>query len=144
MEKKMHVTGSIPHIKWKSGCTDRVNRLRDQYWKYPPAVDIEWADVYTRIFKQTEAEDMTIRKALALKTYCDERTIQILPSELIVGTCGKQPRSAVLCPDICWDWIKAEIDTMDKLPQNPYIITEKDHETLRKDILPLCSHLNPL
>lgn len=127
---------AIKHEKWNKACNDRVNRLRDQYWEFPPKVDIERAKVYTRVYKENEAEDVIVKKALAFKTYFEERTVEIFDDELIVGTLGKEPRSAVICPDICWEWTKRELDTMDKRPQDPYAISDEDREILRNEIFP--------
>lgn len=127
---------AVKHDKWDKACNNRVNRLRDQYWDFPPTVDIERAKVYTRVYKENEAEDVIVKKALAFKTYFEERTIEIFKDELVVGTLGKEPRSAVICPDICWEWTKKELDTMDKRPQDPYAISNNDREILRNEIFP--------
>lgn len=126
----------VKHSSWDKACSQRVNRLRDQYWNFPPKIDIERAEVYTRVYQENEAEDVIVKRAKAFKTYFEERTIEIFPDELIVGTLGKEPRSAVICPEICWAWTKRELDTMDKRPQDPYAISEEDREKLRNKIFP--------
>lgn len=133
---KVDINKIPKHAAWTKGCTARVNRLRDQYWNYPPQIDIERAEVYTRVYKENEAEDVIVKRAKAFKAYFEERTIEIFPDELIVGTLGKQPRSALICPEICWAWTKRELDTMDSRPQDPYAISEEDREKLRNEIFP--------
>ena len=91
---------TIDKSKWTHGATDRVNRLRDKYWDYPPTVDVERAVSYTKTYKETEAEDTIIRKAKALYNYFAEKTIKIQDDELIVGTYGRIPRAVVVCPEI--------------------------------------------
>lgn len=122
--------------KWKNGATERINRLRDSYWNHAPSVDIERASVYTKVYQQTEDEDLIVRRAMAFKKYMSEKTINIYPDELIVGTSGKAPRAFVFCPDISWMWLKDEIDTIDTRPQDPYCITEEDRSTLKEVIFP--------
>ncbi len=122
--------------KWDKGCTDRIDRLRDRYWENRPEIDTERARVYTRVYRETEAEDTVIRRAKALKAYVSEKSICIGKDELIVGTEGKKHRSATVCPDICFRWILDELDTMSTRPQDPYFITEEDKNLLRDEIFP--------
>lgn len=126
----------IERSNWHDGCTKRINRLRDQYWEHKPEIDIERAVSYTRMYKETEAEDIIIRRAKAMYASIAEKTIEIGPDELIIGTYGKKPRAVVVCPDICWRWVKDELDTMATRPQDPYIISEEDKEILREEIFP--------
>jgi len=126
----------IERSKWNDGCTDRINRLRDQYWQHKPEIDIERAVSYTRIYKKTEAEDTIIRRAKAIYASIEDKTIEIGPGELIIGTYGKQQRAAVVCPDMCWRWVKDELDTMATRPQDPYLICEEDKKILREEIFP--------
>ena len=130
------MTMKCKHPHWTKGCTDRINTLRDQYWNYKPCVDIERSEVFTRIYQETEDEDLIIRRAMAFKAYMSERTMDIMPNELIVGTSGKAPRSFIFCPDICFGWVKEELDTIDTRDQDPYAITEEDREKLRNVIIP--------
>lgn len=122
--------------EWKDGCTDRVNRLRNQYWQNRPEIDIERARVYTRVYRETEGEETVIRRAKALQAYISEKTIHIADDELIVGTEGKKNRSATVCPDICFRWMLDELDTMATRPQDPYQITDEDKKELREEIFP--------
>ena len=81
MEKKACGCGvsadSIERKAWTDGCTDRINKLRDAYWKHAPEVDIERAVSYTRSYKQTEGKEMIVRKAQAMYDYFAEKTIKI-------------------------------------------------------------------
>ncbi len=122
--------------KWTDGATERINRLRDQYWANKPELDVERAVIYTRVYKETEAEDVVIRHAKALLAYMSEKTLTIGKDELIVGTEGKKNRSAVVCPEICYQWAEAELDTMATRPQDPYIISEESKEILKNVVFP--------
>lgn len=127
---------SISREPWKLGATDRINRLRNQYWLYRPTVDTERAVSYTKSYKTNEAKDTCVRRAQALKDYMSERTISIQPDELIVGTYGKQPRSVVVCPEVVLSWWMDELDTMATRPQDPYQISEEDKDILRNEVFP--------
>lgn len=122
---------SNTRLKWEYGSTDRINKLRDQYWLYPPTIDTERAVSYTETYKETEAEDTNIRRAKSLYNYFKEKTVKINNNELIVGTYGKAPRSVVVCPEVCWIWYRDELDSMSTRPQDPYHISESDKEILK-------------
>lgn len=121
---------------WTQGCTERVNRLRDQYFTFTPSVDIDRAISYTNSYKETEAEALVVRRAKALKRVIEEKKIVILPDELIVGTRGSQPRAAEICPEISWMWVRDELDTISTRPQDPYSITEEQKRILREEVFP--------
>jgi choline trimethylamine-lyase len=126
----------IERSNWHDGCSERINRLRDQYWKNRPEIDIERALSYTRTYKKTEAEDTIIRRAKSMYASITEKTIEIGPDELIIGTYGKKQRAAVVCPDICLQWVKDELDTMATRPQDPYFISEEDKKILKEEVFP--------
>lgn len=122
--------------RWTQGCTERVNRLRNQYFTFTPSVDIDRAISYTNSYKETEAEALVVRRAKALKRVIEEKKIVILPDELIVGTRGSQPRAAEICPEISWMWVRDELDTISTRPQDPYSITEEQKRILREEVFP--------
>ena len=127
---------SISHAAWTQGVTERVNKLRDQYWRFPPTLDTERAVVYTDVYRQTEAEDTIIRRAKAFHKYYSTKTISIHPHELIVGTLGRAPRSVVFCPEVSWRWIRDELDTISTRSQDPYQMSDADKKLLREAIFP--------
>lgn len=127
---------SIDKSNWKCGSTDRVNKLRDDYWNNSPTVDVERAVSYTKTYKETEAEDTIIRRAKSLYNYFAEKTIKIQNNELIVGTYGRIPRAVLICPEICWEWINNELETMATRPQDPYQISDEDKEILKEAVFP--------
>lgn len=120
------------HKKWSKGSTDRVNRLRDQYWNWKPEIDTERAVSYTNTYKRLEAYDSCIKRAEALRDYIINKTVEIYKDELIIGTYGKQPRAAIISPEICMSWIINELDTVDKRPQDPYIIKNDDKKIIKE------------
>lgn len=120
----------------KRGCTPRIQRLREQYFRNKPTVCTHRARTMTRVFKETEDEPMPIRKAKAFKQLCEEKPIVIQSDELIVGTPGCGPRYVNFCPDQDWRWIEQELDTMATRAQDPYLITEAQKKELREEILP--------
>jgi pyruvate formate-lyase/glycerol dehydratase family glycyl radical enzyme len=116
--------------------TERVARLRDQYFTFRPAICLERARSYTRSFQETEGRATGVRRALALKRVCEDKSVTILDGELIVGMPAFQPRGAVICPEISWQWLEKELDTIGTREQDPYDITDEQKRILREDIFP--------
>lgn len=118
--------------KWTHGSTQRVNRLRDQYWNWTPEIDTERAVVYTQTYREMEAYDACLKRAKSLYNYMAQRTVNIYPDELIIGTYGKQPRAAIVSPEICMAWVEEELDTMSTRSQDPYVISDEDKAILKE------------
>lgn len=125
---------SISKEKWTHGSTERVNRLRDQYWDFAPEIDVERTVSYTKTYKEMEAYEVNVKRATALYNYISEKTVAIQPDELIIGTYGKQPRAALICPEVCSKWVLNELDDFSTRAQDPYIISEIDKEILRQTL----------
>lgn len=133
---KNNSAGKMDRDGWQDGCTERINRLRDAYFKNDPEVDVERAVSYTKTYKATEGEEMVVRRAKAFYNYIAEKTIDIQPDQLLAGTYGKRGRAAVVNPDVSWAWVRDELDTMAARPQDPYQISEADKEILLKEVFP--------
>lgn len=116
--------------------TSRIERLRDAYFTYRPAICLERALIYTRSYQDTEGLHPSPRRAQALQRVCAEKSVRILEDELIVGMPGYQPRAAVFSPEIAWRWLEREIDTIATREQDPYQITDEQKEILRSAVFP--------
>lgn len=109
---------NVERKKWTDGATDRINRLRDQFFRNKPELDVFRALVYTRVYQETEAEDLPIRHAKALLAYMTEKPLVIGNDELIIGTEGSNtapPSSAPKSLQVDED----EMDTMATVPKTP-------------------------
>jgi formate C-acetyltransferase len=116
--------------------TERVQRLRDDYFSYRPAICLERALAYTRSYRETEGLAVPLRRAYAFRRVCEEKSVTILDSELIVGMPAAQPRGGVFCPEISWQWLENELDTIAAREQDPYAISEEQKELFRSEIAP--------
>ena len=117
-------------------CTDRVARLRERYFTFRPAICVERALAYTRSYRETEGLATGLRRATALKRVCADKSVTILDDELIVGMPAFQPRGAVICPEISWRWLEAELDTIATREQDPYDISDARKQVLRDEVFP--------
>ena len=120
----------------RDGSLRRIARLRDQYFRHRPTVSIEKALTLTKVFKETEGEPTVIRRAKAFKKTCETKTIVIQPDELIVGMSAHIPRAGIFCPEVAWQWLNEELDTISTRSQDPYQITDEDKKTLTEVIFP--------
>ncbi len=115
---------------------DRIKRLLDKYFQYRPSLCIERAITYTDVYKETEGKSAIIRRAMAFKRYCEEREINILDDELIVGGGASKPRAAIFCPEHASSWLEEEIDELATRHQDPYDVTEDQKKVLKEEIFP--------
>lgn len=114
----------------------RIERLLERYWKCTPEVDIERAKIYTESYKETEGENVLLRRAKAFKEYCEQREIHIPEDQLIVGGAAKHPRGGVVDPIFHCEWLSAELDTISTRKQDPYKISEEDKKILKEEVFP--------
>lgn len=89
----------------------RVARLRQQALA-KPQICVERAWYMTESYKETEGEEVIIRRAKAFANILDRMTIKIYDGELIVGNTTSKPRGSFLIPEIQWQWYLDEMDTM--------------------------------
>lgn len=133
--------GQRKTMEWRAGkitdagSTERVRKLNMQFHSQMPSVCLERARIYTRVMKETEGEPMIIRRAKAFKRTLEEKTIFILPHELIVGSEGCRQRAKTIYPE--WNiWLREEVDTLDTRVHDPYDISPEEKRELKEDILP--------
>ncbi len=115
---------------------ERIEKLLETYWESKPSVDIERARIYTQSYKETEGEDSIIRRAKAFKKYCEERKVDILENQLIVGDSAEKPRWGAVDPVFHCDWLKEEVRTISTRKQDPYYISDADIKELEEEIFP--------
>ena len=114
----------------------RIERLLDEYWKQVPSVDVERARIYTQVFKETEGEDIIIRRAKGYKRYCEEREVRLPDDQLILGDTAIRPRAGAVCPEFHCGWLSQELDTIATRKQDPYATTPEVIRELKEEIFP--------
>lgn len=115
---------------------ERICRMREAFLDIKPSLSIHRARAITKITQENPDLPIILRRAIAFQHLCQTLPIYIGADELIVGHAGGKPRAAVLSPDICWQWIEKELDTVSTRAQNPYDLSESDKAELREDIIP--------
>ena len=115
---------------------DRITAILEEYNEAEPHVCIIRARAVTEAYAENHGAPVIIKKAKAFSKICERIPINIYNKELIVGSSGTFRRSAGISPDISWQWIKDEIETIGTRKQDPYTIDEGDLRELLDDILP--------
>lgn len=117
----------------------RIENLLKAYWQSKPEVDIERARIYTQSYKETEGEEVIIRRAKAFKKYCDERKINVPENQLIMGDTAVKPRAGAVDPVFHTGWLSQELHTISERKQDPYYISPEDVRELEEEIFPYWS-----
>ncbi|MEE3362299.1 MAG: formate C-acetyltransferase/glycerol dehydratase family glycyl radical enzyme [Anaerovoracaceae bacterium] len=116
--------------------TDRIEKIRQNYVNSKPQISYERALLWTESYKRTEGKSPAIRSAQAFYDCCAGIGVHIFEGELIVGATGEFRKCGILTPEFSWMWVDREMDTFDKRPQDPYLITEEQRNFIRENIFP--------
>lgn len=128
---------SIPqNAQPDTACMWRVNKARQRVLTIKPSVDLENAVILTKSFMETESEPPAIRKALAFKEQCLQKTVTIWEDELIVGCSGSKIRGGILSADVCWHILDNELETIAARPYDPFQISLEEKQTFKEVIKP--------
>ncbi|WP_300340710.1 choline trimethylamine-lyase [Fusobacterium sp.] len=133
----------IDHVCCTEECTEvpdkittRLARLKENYLKQVPTITIHKARILTKIAKENPGLPKAILRGKSFKESCMNAPLVIQENELIVGSPNGAPRAGSFSPDIAWRWLEAELDTINKRPQDPFFISESDKRELKEEIFP--------
>jgi pyruvate formate-lyase/glycerol dehydratase family glycyl radical enzyme len=115
---------------------DRCQRLRERVINAQSHICLERAKIITRVYQQTEGEDILKRRAKAFDAILKEISVYILDDELIVGHQSGKQRSAPLFPEFAVEWILEEIDDFETRPQDRFIFSEEDKKYFKEVLVP--------
>lgn len=115
---------------------DRIDKLLEAYCESAPHICIIRAKAITEAYAENNGAPAIIKKAKAFRKICEQIPTTIYNCELIVGSSGSYRKSAGVSPEISWQWIKDEIDTIESRNQDPYAIKKENRRELLDKILP--------
>lgn len=119
-----------------NGLPSRIERMKESFLKVKPSVSIARAKATTEIYKANPNLPIKLLRAQAFYRACQTIPVHIGEDELIVGSPSGKQRAGVLCPEISWRWVEAELDTIHERTQDPYVIEEEDKQVLQEEIFP--------
>jgi choline trimethylamine-lyase len=92
-------------------CIKSLGRIADaRTVKSGLRICLERARIMTDVFKRTEGEPMSIRRAKALAAYLDGMTLFTREGELIVGCYASTDKSLPTYPELYWRWLEKAIE----------------------------------
>ncbi|NLX86768.1 MAG: formate C-acetyltransferase/glycerol dehydratase family glycyl radical enzyme [Clostridiales bacterium] len=118
------------------GYMERINRLKKRVLETRPEIDLENARLLTEAFKEAEGKPLVVKKALAFRKQCMEKTVTIWDDELIVGCSGSKIRGGILCADTCWSVLDDALDTISTRPYDPFYLRPEDKKAFEEEIRP--------
>jgi choline trimethylamine-lyase len=118
------------------GMTPRLRALKDNYLKQKPSITTYAARAKTEIYRANPGMPKMILRAKAFRHCCETAPLVIQDNELIVGAPCGAPRAGAFSPDLAWRWLRDEIDTIGKRPQDPFFISEEDKKVMRDELFP--------
>ena len=111
--------------------TDRIRKLKDALFAKMPEIETDRAVLLTESYTQTENEPIVKRRALAFEHILKNIPITIRDNELVVGSATKAPRSCQVFPEYSYEWLEAELDTVEFREADPFHISEENKAILR-------------
>lgn len=118
------------------GPTQRLKDLKANFLKQVPTISIYRAKVVTEMARENPGMPKIILRAKSFRKCCETAPLVIQDNELIVGAPCGAPRSGAFSPDLAWRWLRDELDTISKRPQDPFYISEEDKDYCKKVIFP--------
>ena len=112
--------------------SDRIPRLIENLYAKMPELESARAILITESYKATENEPIIIRRAKAFEHILKNIPIIIRDEELIVGSTTIAPRGCQTYPEYSFEWLEPEFDTLATRSADPFYISEKTKEDLRK------------
>lgn len=109
---------------------ERIAFLRE-HLKVLPQICVERGRLVTESYNETEGKPPIIRQALALRTVLSRMSIAMHPYELIVGNVTSLLRGAPILPELCVDWLEADLDTFDQRDWDTFMVNDEVKEEIR-------------
>ncbi|MBN1321014.1 MAG: hypothetical protein JXA87_09250 [Thermoleophilia bacterium] len=116
----------------------RVGRLRSRMLRIPE-VCIERAYWWTKSYQETEGQAEIIRRARALATVLRRLPVRIDDDELIVGMTTSKTRGALVFPEIQWEYIVGEADSLSSRDWDKMGVVSEEEKRRLAEALPYWS-----
>ncbi|MCQ2770575.1 MAG: glycyl radical protein [Clostridia bacterium] len=110
--------------------SERINRLVENLYRKLPEVEAARAVLLTQSYMETENEPVVTRRAKAFAHILENIPIIIRDEELIVGSSTIAPRGCQTYPEFSFEWLNAELDTLETRVADPFHISEETKKAL--------------
>ncbi len=112
--------------------TERIPKLVEHLYAKMPEIESARAILLTESYKETEGQPIMMRRAKAFAHILDNIPIIIRDLELVVGSTTLAPRGCQTYPEFSYEWLEAELDTVERRSADPFYISEKTKQDLLK------------
>ena len=119
-------------IKFVTEKSERIPKLIDALYAKMPEIESERGILITESYKLTENLPIVKRRSAAFSHILKNIPIVIRDGELIVGSATKAPRGCQVFPEYSYEWLLAELDTVETRDADPFYISEKTKAELRE------------
>ena len=121
------MAGEIFHIEKSS----RIDRLIAHLYAKMPEIEPYRALLLTESYQKTEHMPIVRRRSAAFRHILENMPIVIRPEELIVGSNSVAPRGCQTFPEYSFEWLEAELDTVETREADPFYVSEETKQALR-------------
>ncbi len=112
--------------------SERIQKLVDALYEKMPEIESSRGLLVTESYQQTEDLPIIRRRSAAFAHILRNIPIVIRDNELIVGSATVAPRGCQVFPEYSYEWLEAEFDTVATRAADPFYISEKTKEELKK------------
>lgn len=120
----------------KVGSTKRIQELNGMLHNNRPNVDITRAQVYTRVYKETEGMPAIKRRYKASAEVYRALSDVVYDHEQLVGWPTKRIRGANFAIELHAHWLAEDLPNLRDRIYDPFEITDEDYRELAEDLLP--------
>jgi formate C-acetyltransferase len=123
-------------INTKENIHWRTKQLNNEILAVNPEMCSERARFVTESYKETEAEPMIVRRAMAVARVLEKMTVFLQKDQLIAGNQASSLRASPLFPETEAEYLECEIDLFEKREQDRLIVRPEVRRELLEEILP--------
>ncbi|MDO9512877.1 MAG: glycyl radical protein [Bacteroidales bacterium] len=118
----------------------RIYKLRQDSLNAINTLSEERALIITRFYASGIKESVStpVMRAMAFRSFFEEKSLCILPGELIIGERGPQPKATPTFPEICVHSIQ-DLDILNKREKVSFVVSEQTRKAFDESIIPYWS-----
>ena len=121
----------MENIKFVIEKSERIQGLVDTLYEKMPEIESARGILVTESYKQTEHLPIIKRRSAAFAHILENLPIVIRDNELVVGSATVAPRGCQVFPEYSYEWLEAELDTVETRAADPFYVSEKTKAELR-------------
>ena len=122
----------MENIKFQIEKSARIQTLVDNLYEKLPEIESARGELITESYMATEHLPIIKRRSAAFAHILRNIPIVIRDSELIVGSATVAPRGCQVFPEYSYEWLEAELDTVETRAADPFFVSEETKATLRR------------